>query len=84
MFGLESREDLSGIRTAKACANTLKTQTFAVALSCVSINAKHVWVESNAATVAMQRLGMARSDWLGVRDDVRNWLQLGLKARERT
>jgi hypothetical protein len=40
MFGLESREDLSGIRTAKACANTLKTQTFAVALSSVSINAK--------------------------------------------
>jgi hypothetical protein len=40
MIGLESREDLSGIRTAKARANTLNTQTFAAALSSVSISAK--------------------------------------------
>jgi hypothetical protein len=25
----------------------------------------------------------ARKSWLGVRDDFRNWLQLGLEARER-
>ena len=31
---------------------------------------------------AVEELALMRSDWLGVRDDFRNWLRLGLEARE--
>jgi hypothetical protein len=38
----------------------------------------------NRATAFRSSVTSGCDDWLGVRDDFRNWLQLGLKARERT